>query len=963
MASLSTTVMIGRDAELAELTEAFASTAEGDPRIVVVGGEAGIGKSRLLEEFRDSLGDSAVVVSGQSVEFGTVGLPYVPLAGVFRGLAAAYGPDTVVEAAGASQQTLRAMIDGAPPVERDERMGIDRLDEVVTTLFERLSAIRPLVVMIEDLHWGDPATLDVLRFAARVLQTGRLLIVLTYRTDDVGRGHPLRPFLAELERNRRTTRVMLARLSATEVRAQAHALLGSAPSTEQGRALFERSEGVPFFVEELVGVDRAGDGVPVPDTLRELLLGRYETLGPGAQQVVRVLAAGGGRVDHEVLTEISGQPAADLELALHEAIDAGVLVVTGRQYDFRHALVREAVNAELLPGESSRVHVGYARSLESRTGNPARAAARAVLISYHWMEAHALEEAFRSSLEGMRLCRAAFAYASSAQLGDRALDLWDRVPDAAAVATITHVQLLEHTALAWRNAGEASRALATIDLALAEADPAEPEIVARLLRNKGVMLTVDARPDAIAVFEQALSLLPDESDAMLRANILAEVAAQYMVSGRIDDALAAATKSLEEAPDDARRTRSIAANIRGGTLAHEGMIEEGLADLERARVEAGDDRDALLRYYVNMSDILQLLGRFDDSLDVAGQGLDLARSAGVERTSGAILAVNTVDPLFALGEWDRADELITSSLELNPPTVFRLYLRRAKMRSTLWRGDPRAALAQYEHWSTSGQELAEYEDQTRAGLALDLASVYLALGDPHAAWLQALPLIDLPRLASPGWNLPLAAVAARAIARVRESDNDSAALDEEEARLRLLVSREGWPTQPIWAAVVDAELSGDDGTGTDVGRWLAAREAASAPEGATLTRILIEHGLARAQVLSGDRAGASQTLDDLRAAAGAVGAGLVVRWADELASRAGLGGHQPPHMVDDALTAREQQVLELVAEGLSNGQIAERLFISRKTVSVHVSAILRKLGAASRTEAVRLAALAAGAAR
>ena len=214
------------------------------------------------------------------------------------------------------------------------------------------------------------------------------------------------------------------------------------------------------------------------------------------------------------------------------------------------------------------MHIGYARALETRAAATTQAAAVAVLISYHWMEAHALEEAFRTSLEGMRLSRAAFAYASAAQLGERALQLWDRVPDPATVAGFSHVDLLDHTAISWRNAGEGARALATIDLALAEADPGEPETVARLLRNKGVMLNADARQDAVGVFEQALSALADDADPMLRANILAELSAQYMITGRIEEALAASSRSLDEAPPDARRTRSIAANIRGGTLAH-----------------------------------------------------------------------------------------------------------------------------------------------------------------------------------------------------------------------------------------------------------------------------------------------------------------------------------------------------------------------------------------------------------
>ena len=159
------------------------------------------------------------------------------------------------------------------PVERDERLGVERLDEVVTTVLERLSADRTVVVAIEDLHWADPATLDVLRFLARMLRSGRLLLVLTYRSDDVGRGHPLRGLLAELERNRRASRVLLDRLDSGQVRAQAEAILGSQPSSEQLRSLFERSEGVPFFVEELLGCGIDPADSPVPVTLRELLLG------------------------------------------------------------------------------------------------------------------------------------------------------------------------------------------------------------------------------------------------------------------------------------------------------------------------------------------------------------------------------------------------------------------------------------------------------------------------------------------------------------------------------------------------------------------------------------------------------------------------------------------------------------------------------------------------------------------
>lgn len=949
----STPPMIGRAYELTELDAAFVDAAAGEPRIVVLGGEAGIGKTRLIEEFLATVDDRAVFARGQCVEFGTVGLPYAPLAGVFRGLVKQFGEEAVFDAAAGAVSTLRSLVEVRTPVERDERLGVERLDEVVTTVLEQLSADRTLVVVIEDLHWADPATLDVLRFLARMIRSGRLLLVLSYRSDDVGRGHPLRGLLAELERNRHASRILLDRLDAAQVREQAHGILGADPSFEGARMLFERSEGVPFFVEELLGCGLDTVAGEVPATLRELLLARYETLASESQRVVRVLAAGGGYVDHEVLAEVSGMPAEQLDEVLRVAVEAGVIVVTGRGYEFRHALVREAVTGELLPGESARVHRGFAHALESRPGDPAQRAARAVLVSSHWLEANAFDEAFRASIDGMALSRASFAHATAAQLGERALSLWDAVSDNSS-AEMTHVELLDKVARSWRSAGEPNRALATIDQALAEVDPADLHERAWLLRNKGLMIDAEGRADALGLFEQALDLLGDDDDPTLRAGILAEAASKYMVSGQSDRAIAASTHALAIAPEWANRIRSVALNVRAGTLTHLGRIEDGSEDYVRALAEAGDDRDALLRYYVNYSDTLHLLGRFQESIQVATTGIRIAEEAGVARTSGAILALNTVDPLFALGEWDRADTLIAGSLDLDPPAVFGIYLRRARIRSELWRGDPARARALFASWQRTMSELAEFEDQVAAGLALDIAEVHLALGDLDSAWEWAGRLVNRQRLSSPPWELPIAPTTARVIARRREAANDPQLQADDVVRLAEVIERDEWPTRGIWAAFAAAELGGSSGSGDDPGLWRLALTAAEAPEAPILTRLQMRYGLARALVRTGDRAAAAEAVDQLRAAADAVGAHLLVGWADELRDDAGLGAHAAPSSEPDELTARELQVLELIAEGLSNGQIAERLYISRKTVSVHVSAILRKLGVSSRTEAARL---------
>jgi DNA-binding CsgD family transcriptional regulator len=941
--------MVGRTAELHALTAAAAEAAAGTPRVVVVGGEAGIGKSRLLDELCATLDPSAVVARGQCVEFGAVGVPYAPLIGVLRDLVDAVGTEAVFAAAGGGAGTLRGLVEARTPAERDERLGVERLDEVVTTILETLSVERDVVVIIEDLHWADPATLDVVRFLARMLRTGRLLIAVSYRSDDVGRGHPLRGVLAELERNRRVSRVLLDRLDAAQVRTQLEGLIGAEASVARSSAVFERSEGVPFFVEELA---EWRDERAVPTTLRELLLARYEDLSPESQRIVRALAAGGGRVDHAILAEVVGVTD-DLDATLREAIEAGVIVVAGRGYDFRHALVRDAVADELLPGESADVHARFAQALEGQPVDPTGLAARSVLVSAHWLEAHDLEQAFRTSLEGMGLSRSAFAYASAAQLGERALGLWHRVSDPEATAGIPHVELLDRVARSWRGAGEMSRALATVDLALAEVDSADRVRRARLLRNKGLMLAFDGRTDALTVLEEALELLGDAEEPALRAGLLAELASKYMVSGQSDRAIRAATEALMTSPADASRTRSVAANVRAGTLVHLGRLDEGMADYELALAEAGDDRDALLRYHINYSDTLHLLGRHAESLEVALAGIRIAEASGVARTSGAILALNTVDPLVALGDWARADALIDDSLDLDPPVVFRVYLRRARIRSVLWRGDPQRARVLFTQWEGSMRQIAEFEDQVAAGLALDIAEVYLAQGDLDAAWSWAGRLVERERLASAPWELPIAPVVARIIARRREKADDPTLGAEQLARLAEVIERDVWPTRDMWSAFVAAEVGGPSGTGDDAQLWLRAIEAAAGPEGTALMRLQLRYGLARAQVRTADRAAAVETLARLRQDAVDLGAELIATWCDSLSADAGLAPREHHPHADAELTAREHQVLELIAEGLSNGQIAERLYISRKTVSVHVSAVLRKLGAASRTEAAR----------
>ncbi|PJJ71704.1 regulatory LuxR family protein [Diaminobutyricimonas aerilata] len=940
--------MVGRERERDVLRDAWATALTGEPRLVVVTGEAGIGKSRLLREFRLEL-EEAVVAVGQCVEFGAVGIPYAPLADALRDLARRFGTDAVAAAAGAGEAALRTVLEGTP----SQRSSVERIDEAFTTALEGLSATVPVAVLIEDLHWADPATLDVLRFASRVARSGHLLVVMSYRDDEIERGHPLRPFLADLERNPRAARATLDRLTPREVRAQAHDLTGAVPTAADARRLSERSQGIPFFVEELLALDAVG--AAVPDALADLLLVRYDALPPEARAACRVIAAGGERIALPLLAAVSASDEERLEAALSPAIDAAVLVADEAGYDFRHALVREAVAAQQLPGERVRTHRRFAEALAALPPEAGKRTSRAVRIAHHWYEARELERAFAAALEGMRLSEDAFAFAAAAQLGERALELWDRVPRAKQMAQRSLARLMAETASDWTRSGEFPRAIATAERALDELDDDDLVLRATLMRDRATLLDSTRRAEAVSQLEEALDLLESGTASALRAEILVELAALYMVAGRGRESLDAAARARDEAPREAGRTRSFAANMRGAVLLHQGFVDDALAEYDVALAEAGDDVDALLRYYINLSDGLLMLGRHEASIELAEQGLAIAAAAGVERTSGAILAVNTVDPLFALGEWDRADLLIDRSLELDPPGSFLAYLRRAKIRSTLWRGDVAGAHALWRDWSASLAAVAHWEEQARASQALDIADLLLAAGDVDEAWGVAAQLLEEPRLGSPPQELPLAPTMARLIAHRRRELGDAAAFAEEERRLHEVVERDAWVTTGFWRPLVAAELGGDDGAGSDPQLWQKAVRAAAAPEIPVVAELLTGLGHGRSLVLARDRVAAAATLEAVLERASELGAGLIVTWADDLIQTAGLGARRRGDGPSRSLTAREEQVLEFVAEGLTNAQIAERLFVSPRTVTVHVSAILRKLGASTRTEAVRLA--------
>ena len=542
--TMSAPAMIGRDADLARLNERLDEVRAGAPFTVIIGGEAGIGKTRLVREFQRRLPSDVRLLAGQCVDLGSVAAPYAPVKTALRTLIADVGAERVLEAAGPGRSALAALLpelaasDHDAPASASAPAGIGaatgQLHEGIAVLLETFSRERPIVFVVEDLHWVDAATLALLRFLMRALGSSRVLTVLTYRTEDVTRGHPLRAFLSEAERDRWVERRDLSRLSRAQVRKLTKSLTGEAPTDTVVDTVFRRSDGVPFFVEELVGLDGCRNESELPDTLRELLLARYERLSEGAQELLRVVSVGGVRISHAMLeTVFSGTPD-ELDLAARESVLAGVLTIDGDDYAFRHALVREAILADLLPGERARFHARYAEAYEAAAEAGTRRLAAE--ISYHWLGAHDATRAFPATVQAMREARAAAAYATAAQMGERALGLWDVVPDPATAAGMGKLELMGRTASHLRNAGEGERGLALVKAALAECPRDDPQYP-RFLRDKAMYLANVGKPGSIPVLEEALQVLGDDGSSEMRMTVLTGLAGRLMIEGRIDEAV------------------------------------------------------------------------------------------------------------------------------------------------------------------------------------------------------------------------------------------------------------------------------------------------------------------------------------------------------------------------------------------------------------------------------------------
>ncbi|GAA0368753.1 ATP-binding protein [Actinoallomurus spadix] len=939
---------VGRRSELAVLTDALRRAEAGTPGAVLIGGEAGGGKTRLVGEFAERACRETLVLTGACLQLSTVGFPYAPFTAALRQL---------VREAGAAEIAALMPRDGArdlarllpefgePAAERDPDSARVRLFEQMLVLLERLAERRPLVLIVEDAHWADRSTRDLLIFLLRNLRHAAVLLVITFRSDELHRSHPMRPVIAELERIEGVVRLDLPRLTRTETAGQLAGILGREPDPTVVDAVYERSAGIPLLVEATADSPDCG----LSESVRDLVLAGVNRLPEETQDVLRLASTAGVRFGHALLAAVTGLDDGRLSSLLRPAVDGNVLVADERAYAFRHALIWEALHDELLPGEHSRAHQRFAEALEA---DPALSAGGrpTVEIAMHWQNAHDPERALRAAWRAARESEAAFAYAEQLQMLERVLELWERVPDAAECTGVDHVRVLRKAAEAADASGEPDRGLAFVRSALAEVDEErDPEQVASILGRRARLKRDRGHAGHLDDLWRAERLVPAPSPT--RALLLTRLSRSLILLGRDDEALPIIEETLELADrfgDDC--VAADALNNLAIADAHQGRYTEALEGLQKAtaRAERSGDDDGRLRALVNVSDALQAQGRSEDAAVAAQKALTTAENLGRARTHGVFAAGNLAEAQLSLGRWDDALETLERADELSPVPGLRgqLLLNRAAIAIARGEGDVAEPIVTELTAMSSAGDPYPQQILPLAGLLIEWR---LAEGDGPGAVAAAERAITDHELTGDArhiWPILLAGIRACAL-------HPAAALA---ARLREVAA-----ATPAHGAVMTAERatfeaeSARAGGRPDRAAWtaaVAAWDALGRPY--PLARALLR--AAEAAVADGDRDEASALLGRAAGLADRLKARPLRADLDLIARRARLrldGG--PAGQAPLGLTPREQEVLRLLAEGRSNREIAEELFISAKTASVHVSNILAKLNVPTRGAAAAAA--------
>jgi DNA-binding CsgD family transcriptional regulator len=940
------------------------SGVDGSGHVLLVGGEAGVGKSRLVDEWAArGRAAGALVLRGWCIEHGDDVMPLAPIGDILRDAAVQAGrlpQDEIGPEADDLARLVPVFDRPAAPLAGHTAPSLSALADGLLRVLYGLSASRPLIVVVEDLHWSDASTRQLLMFLGPRIGSRRIVLSGTYRTDELHRRHPLRPFLGSWQRAARPIKVDLAPFSRDEVGELVSSFTGKAPESAVVDQLFRRCAGNAFFAEELL----AGDDKGRPSMLlRDAVLARTQGLGENALTILRMASAAGQRISTAVLSGACGLDARDFAAAVEDLVAAGLCVQGGETVGFRHELAREIIEDEVLAVDRRGLHAALASTMQ------AIAPDRRGEIARHWFLAGERVSALTASVVAARAAADVGADTEAFTQFQRALELWDLVPDAEEFAGCDHATLLLDAADA---AGRARLFRQAIELGrrgVTEAGSSGAEAQACLRLIPWTWFGVDDDETSRLIDRAAQAV--EDPPGIRTALTLAWRATLTLSEWRHDRPGADLARSIaQRALDLAREAGSAQAEAHArltlGVCTCIAGNPEGLNDIRAALVtaKAGGFTMEAGRAYDNLAYYLSEFWRHDEVIDLEPEAMDYCAAAGINRVQGTMVQLRVIRALQLRGRWSDVERRVEDlraefgSLDIEHLTLADSWglirVRQGRLDHVQELVDAAFAVM-VSHESVIGPTtVVAIELQAARGTATEIPS----LVDSALARI-------LPRFAEHAAEVAAAAI--RALADCLDWGATWTGADR--PTLRRMTG--GWldrvkqadpPPIPPWIVIAEAEHARLNSEPAEE-PWRRA-VAAWRDLGSPYELAYTEFRLCEVLLSGPDRQSATTRTEartrliEARAAADRLAALPLRDRIDALATRAHLSletlptrGGIPTGDDQLGLTDREREVLRLVAAGYSNGQIGQALFISRKTASVHVSNILRKLGVSSRVEA------------
>jgi DNA-binding CsgD family transcriptional regulator/tetratricopeptide (TPR) repeat protein len=970
---------VGREDELREIRSVIEGASTDEARLLVISGEAGVGKSRLVHHAIDTFERRAtlrvLVING--IDSGDSPLAFAPFLVALRRLEREIDEDSrkqLIEPIREELANLAAVAttDAGPAVRL-------QLFERFISLLEGLQARTPLLFVFENLHWADRSSLDLLGFIIANREAMRVGIVVTYRSDEPTVDEGFHRFIAQLGRQDNMRRLVLQRMDRTAFRRHICNVAGTNVDLATERDIWQRSQGNPFYAEELLaaiedGKRRNGGDSVLPATLREMLVQRLRSVPPETQEMLRTMSAGGdlAPVDH-VMAACANAAGTTIQDHIRSAMDKGLLEYDAR-FDtvrFRHALLREVAYSELLPAERRDIHRRWAAVVESSS---LPATQRATELARHYLRSDMLEKAAQVCLEAATYAEQSGGYAEAAQHLRHALD-----SGAASDDPRVRLQIMERIAKCSHLSGDNDKAIDVTRAALNAAIPASERVKA--LADLGCYLHAAGRSgEALDVHSEAAKLIVEVDAPELEVEVLTAHAQSLSAVAAHREAVVVARKALAHSQENElpyRESQILA--LLGHDLVVLGEIDEGTAALHQSLnfAERSGDASRIAESFRTLASMLAgPLNRLEDALDVALTGIARVDQLGLDRHWGVALRSVAIDTLFRMGRWSEAGDYITDALRRSPRGAAAIELRLSRAKLSLGSGDFAQATEDLEAVERLTARAVDLRYRIplatlKSGLALWQRKPEEALQHVEVGLTYVQETDDVWLFAALLWHGLRACGEQAEDARARgdvSSGELAVKTAEEHMRMVQVCAERSTAAGPLgllvrgYESMCAGELSRVQGM-SDEETWRKAVEAWSElghPYPTAYCRFREGEALSLSRR---KRSGVEAALREAWTIAARMDALPLRMEIESVAKRAGVELHAAESIVDldapavielaagtPSLTKREQQVLELVAAGEGNRAIANALFISEKTASVHVSNIMAKLGASSRAQ-------------